>query len=363
MNNDRNRVPTSKLTAAEVAAMVEGELKGSGDIVVDGVDCLDDAEAGKVAFLGNAKYKHKVGSTSASVILVPPDFPLPSSSDRAWVLCADPSAAFTRLVEHFAPRPPPPVPGVHASAVVADGVRLPPSVSVGPGAVIEEAAEIGENSVIGAGCYIGYAVKIGVACQIAPNVTIREFCRLGDRVIVHSGVVIGSDGFGFTPGSDGHVKIPQRGIVQIDDDVEIGSLTTIDRARFGRTWIKRGVKIDNLVQIAHNVVIGEHSLIVAQVGISGSTRLGRGVVVGGQAGISGHLEIGDGAMIMGQSGVAKNLPPSARVGGAPAMPEREYARLRINLNRLDNIKQELRKLRQEVTQWQERDKDRAGPVK
>ncbi len=341
------------LTAAAIAAMVEGELQGEGGLRVDGVGSLDEATPGKAAFLGHGKYRGRVLPSQASVVLVPADFAEPPPPGRAWVVCRNPSAAFNRLIEHFAVLPPPPPSGVNRRAAVAGNVRLPDSVSVGPCAVIESGVEIGENSVIGAGCYLGFGVRIGRDCRIYPNVSIREFCRLGDRVIVHCGAVIGSDGFGFVPGREGHGKIPQVGIVQIDDDVEVGASTAIDRARFGRTWIKRGVKIDNLVQIAHNVVIGEHSFVVAQVGIAGSTRLGRHVILAGQAGVAGHLEIGDGAAVLGQAGVNKDLPPGAKVVGSPAVGERDFVREKMNLARIDKLRRELRELKKEFEQWRQ----------
>jgi UDP-3-O-[3-hydroxymyristoyl] glucosamine N-acyltransferase len=188
--------------------------------------------------------------------------------------------------------------------------------------VIEPGARLGNGTRIGANSYIGHETVIGDRCIVYPNVTIRERSRIGDRVIIHSGVVIGSDGFGFEMKSSGHQKVPQIGIVQIDDDVEIGANTTIDRARFGRTWIQEGVKIDNLVQIGHNVVIGKHSIIVAQVGIAGSVRIGAGVVIGGQVGIIGHIEIDDGTMIGAQTGVSKSLH-GGTWWATPAVPLKE----------------------------------------
>src|SRR4029077_5234583 len=197
--------------------------------------------------------------------------------------------------------------GIHSSAIIDPSAKLGARVSIQPHAVIEALAIIGDDTFVGAGTYIGHESVIGASCVVYPNVTIRERTRIGARVIIHSGAVIGADGFGFELVENRHEKIPQLGIVQIDNDVEIGANTTIDRARFGRSWIQEGVKIDNLVQIAHNVVIGKHSIIVAQVGIAGSVRIGSGVVIGGQAGIIGPIEIDDGTMIGAQSGVSKSL--------------------------------------------------------
>jgi UDP-3-O-[3-hydroxymyristoyl] glucosamine N-acyltransferase len=225
---------------------------------------------------------------------------------------------------------------------------VPDTAHIGPHAVIEAGVRIGERSVIGAGCYIGEHSGIGADCLIYPNVTIRERCRIGSRVIIHPGAVIGSDGFGYESGPAGHTKIPQVGIVQIDDDVEIGAQAAIDRARFGRTWIKQGTKIDNLVQIAHNVVISEHCFVIAQVGISGSTSVGQGTILAGQAGIAGHLNIGNRAIVMAQSGVSKDLADGAIVFGSPAMDRRQFARTQSHLKSLDRAMKRLHELEEDV---------------
>jgi len=235
---------------------------------------------------------------------------------------ASPSKAFEQVVLRFAPQPIVFPPGIHPSAIVAGDASLGKEIVVGAHAVIEPGVRLGDGTRIGANSYVGYESTIGERCVIYPNVTIRERSRIGNRVIIHSGVVIGSDGFGFEMGAAGHKKVPQIGIVQIDDDVEIGANTTIDRARFGRTWIQEGVKIDNLVQVAHNVVIGKYSIIVAQVGITGSVRIGSGVVIGGQAGIIGHIEIDDGTMIGAQTGVSKSLH-GGTWWATPAVPLKE----------------------------------------
>ncbi len=211
----------------------------------------------------------------------------------------------------FAPKPITFAPGIHPSAIVGSGVRLGEGVSVQPHAVIEDGSKIGDNTIVGAGSYIGHETLIGSACVIYPLVTIRERSRIGSRVIIHSGAVIGADGFGFEMVDGRQEKIQQLGIVQIDDDVEIGANTTIDRARFGRTWIQEGAKIDNLVQVAHNVVIGKNTVIAAQTGIAGSVRIGQRVLIGGQVGIIGHIEIGDNTAIGAQSGISKNISGGA----------------------------------------------------
>src|SRR5262249_5468372 len=210
-------------------------------------------------------------------------------------------------------------PGIHPSAIVHPSVQLGERVSIQAYAVVEARARIGDDTIIGAGTYIGHKTVIGSACLIYPRVTIRERCRIGSRVIIHSGAVIGADGFGFEMVEGRQEKIQQLGIVQIDDDVEIGANTTIDRARFGRTWIQQGVKIDNLVQVAQNFVMGKRWVIAAQTGISGSTGVGEYVQRGGKVGIVGHVEIADGSMIAAQSGVSKSVPGGTWFG-YPAMP-------------------------------------------
>jgi UDP-3-O-[3-hydroxymyristoyl] glucosamine N-acyltransferase len=210
-------------------------------------------------------------------------------------------------------------PGIHPTAVIAPTAKLGRAVSIQPHAVIEAGVEIGDNTVVGAGSYIGEESVLGPDCMIYPRVSIRERTKIGARVIIHSGVVIGADGFGFEPTQRGYEKVRQIGIVQIDDDVEIGANTAIDRARFGRTWIQKGVKIDNLVHVAHNVVVGENSVMAAQVGIAGSARVGKRVVMGGQVGVVGHVEIGDDTTLGAKTGVSKNISGGAW-WGVPATP-------------------------------------------
>jgi UDP-3-O-[3-hydroxymyristoyl] glucosamine N-acyltransferase len=341
-------------TSGWVATLVAGRLSGAADVVVTGVGSLDDAGATDVSFLGQPRYRDRVLPSKAAVVLVPEDFSESPPSGRAWVICADPSQAFSALVAAFAPPPVSYPPGVHPSAVVAASAIVPASAHVGPCAVIEGEVVVGERTVIGAGCTLGQAVRIGDDCVLYPRVTVRERCLLGRRVILHPGVVIGSDGFGYVSGPQGHTKVPQVGIVQIDDDVEIGALCAVDRARFGRTWIQRGTKIDNLVQVAHNVVIGQHCIVVAQVGVSGSTRLGNGVVLAGQAGLIGHLTIGDGAVVMAQAGVSKDVPPKGAVMGSPAMDRREFARGQMNLRRVERLAKTVQELSAQVRELRQR---------
>jgi UDP-3-O-[3-hydroxymyristoyl] glucosamine N-acyltransferase len=292
-------------TLEELARECGGELKGDPAQIITGAAPLAEATHGEITFFANPKYLATLKKSQASAAFVPLDFQ--EEIAAAQIRVADPTKAFEQLVLKLAPEPVRFAPGIHPSAVIAPDVKLGNRVSIQPHAVIEAGAVIGDETVIGASAYVGHQTTIGSHCVIYPNVTIRERTRIGSHVIIHSGAVLGADGFGFELVEGRQEKVPQIGIVQIDDNVEIGAGTTIDRARFGRTWLQEGVKIDNLVQVAHNVVIGKHSVVAAQTGIAGSVRIGQHVMVGGQVGIIGHIEIGDNTMIGAQSGISKNI--------------------------------------------------------
>jgi UDP-3-O-[3-hydroxymyristoyl] glucosamine N-acyltransferase len=304
-------------TVKELAALSGGELVGDSTLKIIGAASLGEATQGEISFFANRKYVGLLRKTHASAVFVPPDFAEPINA--AQIRVSNPTKAFEQVVLKFAPKPITFAPGIHPSAVVDPSTQLGDRVSIQPLAVIEAGAQIGDDTIIGAGSYVGHETIIGSACHIYPHVTIRERSRIGSRVIIHSGVVIGADGFGFEMIDGRQEKIQQLGIVQIDDDVEIGANTTVDRARFGRTWIQQGVKIDNLVQIAHNVVIGKNTVIAAQTGIAGSVQIGQRVLIGGQAGIIGHIEIGDNTAIGAQSGIPKNISGGAW-WASPAVP-------------------------------------------
>ena len=335
-----------QFTVQELAALVGGQFVSGADGArpIVGAAALADAGEGHCTFFGNARYLPQLKASRATAALVPLDFSEPISPVAIRV--ENPSLAFALLLEKFAPEPLCFAPGVHPTAVLGRAVVLGENVSVQPFAVIEDGARIGANCVLGAYAYIGHGASLGADCQLAPRVTVGARCVLGSRIIIHSGAVLGSDGFGFEFSGGRHVKIPQTGIVQIDDDVEIGANVTIDRARFGRTWIQEGTKIDNLVQIAHNVVIGKHCLIVSQAGISGSTRLGNYVTLAGQVGVVGHIEIGDQTIIAAQSGVTKNIGPKQIVFGYPAKPLREAKEQLAHIGRLPKLYARVKKLEQ-----------------
>lgn len=332
---------------SDLSALLGVSLEGNGDIEINGVAGLREAAAGEVSVLMNPKYAGLMATTKASAVIVAPSWTgdCPASLLRS----EHPEQAFTLAAETFSAPLYNPPPGIHPTAVIADDVLLDDSIHVGAHAVIETGVRLGRNVKIMAQSWVGPCASLGDDCRIYPQVTIREHTRIGDRVIIHSGSVIGADGFGYSVDSKGvRTKIPQIGIVWIEDDVEIGSNVTIDRARFGKTRIGRGVKIDNLVQVAHNVIVGDHSVLVAQVGISGSTVLGKGVIMAGQAGAAGHLTIGDGAIVGGQAGVTHAIPAKAYVFGTPAVPFDKFTKGHIGVQRLPQLKRRISELEERL---------------
>jgi UDP-3-O-[3-hydroxymyristoyl] glucosamine N-acyltransferase len=333
------------LTLQEIAKLCGGELIGDPAEKISGAASLDEAVEGEIAFYNNPKYAPRLRKTRASAVFVPQNYA--EKIAAAQIRVADPSKAFEQVVLRLAPRPIVFAPGVHATAIVDPTAKIGARVSIQPHVVIERDVIVGEDTVIGAGTYVGHETVVGAACLIYPNVTIRERTKIGSRVIIHGGAVIGADGFGFEFRDGQQHKIPQIGIVQIDDDVEIGANTTIDRARFGRTWIQQGVKIDNLVQIAHNVVVGKHSVIAAQAGISGSVRIGERVMMAGQVGIVGHATIGDGAIIAAQSGVSRNIQGGVWFG-SPAVPLDDAKRQIAWIHRLGRLWERVKALEEKL---------------
>ena len=338
------------LTAAKIAEMVNGKLIGSPDRTISSVSGIRDAQSDQLSFIGNKTYQHQLESTKAGAVLVCPDLADAPAVDRTLIVCDNVDYAFAKVIAVFAEEPPKWPVGVHPSAVVSPDAKLGQGVSINAHAVIEAGAEIGDGTVIGAGCYIGHDVKIGAGSLLYPNVTVMYRCVIGRKAVIHPGVVIGGDGFGFIPTKQGLVKVPQTGIVQIDDDVEIGANTTIDRARFGKTWIKSNVKIDNQVMVAHNVVIGESSILVAQCGIAGSAELGRGVVLAAKSGVNGHITLGDGVQVAGTSGVVKSLPAGAIALGTPAESQREFMARHTLPSRFEKLSAKVEALRKEIAE-------------
>jgi UDP-3-O-[3-hydroxymyristoyl] glucosamine N-acyltransferase len=332
------------VTLDELARLVGGKVTGDGTTVIRAVNGIREAGPGEITFLANTKYTPLLGSTRASAVIVADGTaaPIPTLSVR------NPDLAFGLVAAHLHGSGRRPPAGVHPTAVVATSATLGKNVTVGAGTVVEDGASIGDNAVLYPQVYVGADAAIGADALLYPQVVLREKCRIGARVIVHSGTVIGSDGFGYATDKGVHHKIPQVGIVVIEDDVELGANVTIDRARFGRTVIGKGTKIDNLVQIGHNVVLGQGCLLVAQAGIAGSTRVGNYVVMAGQAGLIGHLDIGDRAIITAQTGVTKDVPPGGVMSGSPASDRRTHLKELAALSKLPEALQEIRRLRREI---------------
>jgi UDP-3-O-[3-hydroxymyristoyl] glucosamine N-acyltransferase len=326
--------------------MVGGELAGDPERLVTGLAGIREAVPGDVSFLASPKYQAAVKMTGASVLIVATDLDI--TFGGTLVRVNDPSEAFAKLVSQVAPRPVSFKPGVHSTAVIAPTARLGKDVSVQPCAVIEDGVVIGDRTIIGAGSYVGHECRVGADCLLYAHVSLRERTILGDRVALHSGVVLGADGFGYEAVDGKHQKIPQVGYVEIGDDVEIGANTAIDRGRFGRTRVGNGTKIDNLVQIGHNCVIGDHCIICGLVGIAGSTIIGNHVTIAGQVGIAGHLTIGDKSIIMAQAGVTKDVLAGSIMLGAPAAPHKEFKRINAAIQRLPETVGKLHELEQQL---------------
>ena len=326
------------LNLSELARWVDGDIvRGGLDLSLTGMAALDAAGPQDVSFLGNEKYHGQFLETKAAAVIVPRGV-TDGRDDMAIIAVDNPTLAFSVVVRHFAAANRRFAPGIHPRAFVDSSAQLDPEkVRVDVGAVVMAGAVIGDGSDIGPNCVISEHVVMGKDCHIMANSTIRERCILGDRVILQPGAVIGSDGFGYELSDGRHAKIDQVGIVEIGDDVEIGANSAIDRARFGKTVIGAGTKIDNLVQVGHNVAMGEHCLIVALTGIAGSTRLGNYVTLAGQVGTVGHITIGDGATLTGRSGATTNIPPGEIYSGRPARPFKEEMKLRATVRRLPKL--------------------------
>jgi UDP-3-O-[3-hydroxymyristoyl] glucosamine N-acyltransferase len=333
-----------EFTLKAIARKVGGKVVGDDRVRISGINTLDASGPGDLSFFFDQRYKGSLKHAQASAIIVGEENSLFKGPQ---VVAPNPKLAYARVAGLFA-LPLPRFPGGSDRAFVHEDSCIGKDVAIGPMVYVGEGAEVGDEVILFPGVYIGERVRIGARCIIYPNVTILHDCLVGNDVIIHAGTVIGSDGFGFVQDDSTSVKIPQLGIVQIDDAVEIGANNCVDRAALGRTWIQRGVKTDNLVQVAHNVLIGEDTIVVAQVGISGSARVGRQVIIGGQVGISDHVEIGDKAMIGSQSGVAKSIPSGELVSGSPTMPHRLWLRTSGLITRLPRMNERLRHLEKKI---------------
>ena len=334
-----------QMTLKKIARIVDGEVIGDDSVIITGISGIKEAEEGDITFVANPKYLSLMNTTHAAAIIT---FKEVDSIPKPVIRCENPSLAFTKLISLLAPNENRHPKGIHPSAIIGKNVKLGKDVAIQAYAVIEDNAEIQDGAIIYSGVYIGHHAKIGKNSLIYPSVSIRERVQIGDKVIIHSGTVIGSDGFGFATVRGVHHKIPQIGTVVIEDDVEIGANVTIDRARFDKTFIGKGTKIDNLVQIAHNVIIGEHSIVVAQAGISGSTIIGKDVILAGQSGVVGHITIGDGAIVAAQAGATKSVPPNTKVSGYPAKPHHIAKRVNACVQKLPELFKRVRKLQEKV---------------
>ena len=340
-------------TPDEIAAIVQPRAaRGATTAAIRGITALGAARPGDLSFLGNPKYKAEVAGTQASLVLVPPDYVGDPRPDQLFLVVDQPSVALARLCARIEQvlRPPPP-PGVHSTAVIAPGAQIAATAAVGPLCIVEAGARVGERACLQASVFVGRDAVIGDDCQLMPGVRLYPGCQLGQRVRLHANVVVGSDGFGYELVNGRHEKVPQIGEVVIEDDVEIGAGSTIDRARFGRTVIGEGTKIDNLVQVGHNVVIGRHCILCAQVGISGSVTIEDYVVLAGQGGVGGHITIGRGVKAGGKAAISANVPADTYVNGNPAIPymlERRIAVLKQRLpelfHRVDELEAQVKKL-------------------
>lgn len=338
-----------KKTLQELAELVGGEVIGQTDLEITGATSIEDAEAHQITFALGGAYLEKAAKSKAGAVIVPrqvTDFPKP-------VIRADnPKSAFASLLELFTPAPQVSR-GIHPSCVVAETARIGENAALLPHVVVAGNAIIGKNTIVYPGVFVGENARIGDDCIIYPNVTIREGSRIGNRVIIHSSTVVGSDGYGFVTIDGRHRKVPQVGIVVIEDDVEIGACVTLDRATTGETVIRRGTKMDNLIHLGHNVVVGEDCLLVAFTGISGSTKIGNRVTFAGQSGCAGHLTIGDNCVFAAKCGVIGDVPPNSFYAGFPGRPHKEWLRAEAAAYKVPGMLKRLKELEKRLAELEQ----------
>ena len=339
-----------EMTLKELAELVGGEVAGNGELLIKGVAPLESAAEGDITFISSPKYAESLKTTSASAVIVPSDMKV---EGKDLILSKNPQLAFAKLLTLYTSKPHISK-GIDRRAFIGRNPLIGKDVTVYPFAYIGDDVEIGDRTVIHPGAHIGNGCRLGEDVVIYPNVTIMAGCTVGNRVIIYPGAVIGSDGFGYARDGKRHYKIPQVGIVQLDDDVEIGANTTIDRAAFGKTWVKRGTKIDNLVQVAHNVVIGEDCILVSQSGVAGSSKLGSNVILGGQVAVVDHVALGNNVMVGGQSGVTSDVQDNQIVSGTPAIPHREWLKASLTFPKLPEMRKEIRELEKKVAELEKK---------
>jgi UDP-3-O-[3-hydroxymyristoyl] glucosamine N-acyltransferase len=325
------------LSLKQIAELVDGEPHGDMQKIIRDVAPFEAADDSKITFADTAKFYKKIDKTAAGAVIVPRDIKIESKNT---VGVDNPKVAFAKLMGIFHPAAKPES-GVSPNAVIGKNFTYGLDISIAPMVVIGNDVSLGQGVILGPGVVIGDNVVMGDDVRVHPNVTVMDGCRLGSRIIIHAGSVIGSDGYGFAPDGQRYYKIPQLGIVQIDDDVEIGACNTIDRATFGKTWIQQGVKTDNLVHIAHNVTVGENTVMVAQTAIAGSSTVGKHVALGGKAAVGGHVNVGDNVMIGAKAGVIQSVDAGEIVSGFPQMPHRVWLRMTRIIPRLPEFKKKL----------------------
>ncbi len=333
------------MTLKEIAQYLGGELRGAADLEISGPARIEMAKEGEITFLANLKYQHHLQTTKASAILVESEI---DGLDLPQIIVQNAYVAFVFLLRLFSPPEERYITGKSDQAVIDPTAQVDPSAHVGPFVYIGPGCKVGKDTTLYPGVVLLKNVQVGDDCIFYPNVSIREECRVGNRVILHNGCVIGSDGFGFAPKDGKYEKIPQLGSVVIEDDVEIGANTTIDRATLGETVIRKGTKLDNLVQIAHNVEVGSHTVIASQTGIAGSTKIGNHVTIAGQVGITGHISVGDGAILAAQSGITKSVPEKNVMFGTPALPLSRQKRIDVSLRHLPEMVKKIHQLENEI---------------
>ncbi len=350
MKKQAEKSPPS-LSVEELARCLNCPFEGDGSAVIRGISSPEKAQKGDLVFLSHRKYLTLLERSKASAAIIPSE----ERYDRIPVIKSEnPHISFVRAVEIFY-KPYRPQPGIHPSALVSPSAKIGKEVTIGPFAFIGDEAEIGAKTVIFPFVAIYPGVKTGKETVIHSHVSIREEVKIGNRVIIHNGAVIGSDGFGYLQDKgQPHIKIPQVGTITIEDDVEVGANATIDRAALGETIIKKGTKIDNLVQIAHNVEIGPHSILAGQVGISGSTKIGKNVIMGGQAGAADHVNIGDNVIVAGRTGIIKDVPPNSFIGGFPHLDIKEWRKSAIMLPKLYDLAKDIKRLKKKVEELEKK---------
>lgn len=342
-----------QFTASQIAAIAGGEVEGNGNVTVNSFAKIEEGHEGAISFLANPKYTHFLYSTASSVVLVGKDFKPEHPVACTLIRVDDPYATVAALLDMVQKMLQPEKKGVEHPAFIAEGVAIPADAYVGAFAYIGSGASIGAGAKIYPGAYVGENVKIGEGSVLYPNATVYHNCVVGNRCIIHAGAVVGADGFGFAPTPQGYNKIPQIGNVVIEDDVEIGANTTVDRATMGSTRIRRGTKLDNLIQIAHNCVVGENTVMAAQGGVAGSTKIGSNCMIGGQVGFAGHIEVGDNVQIGAQAGIPGNVKPGSRLMGTPAIPMGNFARQAALLKRLPDLVAKIDMLEKRVAELTE----------